>query len=85
MMLKREECSNTLYSAPLSCDVTQQSDQAMSDAFLADTADHSPQEEAWGGDTALWATLGNQPDRNLRRPNKLFLSLNGQVKCCIDF
>ena len=51
-----------LYSAPLSCDVTQHSDQAMSDAFLADTADHSPQEEARGGDTAQWASLGNQPD-----------------------
>ena len=64
-MLKREECSYTLYSAlssPLSCDVTQQSDQTMSDAFLADTADHSPQEEARGEDTALWATMGNKPD-----------------------
>ena len=72
-MLKRRNVPThyTLHHSPFSCDVTQQSDQTMSDAFLADTADHSPQEEARGEDTAQWATVGNKPDRNL----------GGQISC----
>ena len=47
----------------------------MSDAFLADTADHSQQEEARGEDTAQWATVGNKPDSNSGGPNTLFGSV----------